>query len=96
VRGRILFGLDNEGSERTDYVAGHSSLAGRAMFVSARPGSPEAAFIKLNDPIGDHELIREVVAAGFIVRTRADGDTVQARSGDTTQREAALSSGPSS
>jgi Phosphoinositide phospholipase C, Ca2+-dependent len=92
-RGRLLFALDNESRIRDDYVAGHPGLAGRAMFVSARPPAAEAAFIKLNDSIGDHELIREVVAAGFIVRTRADGDTVEARSGDTQRREAALSSG---
>jgi hypothetical protein len=93
TRGRILFALDNEGSERDDYIAGHPSLAGRAMFASVRPGAPEAAFIKLNDSIDDQELIREVVAMGFIVRTRADGDTVEARTGDTARRDAALASG---
>jgi hypothetical protein len=30
---------------------------------------------------------------GFLVRTRADADTRQARSGNTTQRDRALSSG---
>jgi hypothetical protein len=87
TRGRILF------AERDDYIAGHPSLAGRAMFASVRPGAPEAAFIKLNDSIDDQELIREVVAMGFIVRTRADGDTVEARTGDTARRDAALASG---
>ncbi|HZR83887.1 MAG TPA: phosphatidylinositol-specific phospholipase C1-like protein [Candidatus Binatia bacterium] len=93
TRGRILFTLDNEDDKKTSYLAGHPSLAGRVLFVSARPGSPEAAFVKLNDPIDDGELIHQVVAAGYIVRTRADGDTVQARSGDVSQREAALASG---
>ena len=37
--------------------------------------------------------IQQLVADGYLVRTRADGDTVQARSGDTTQRDAALASG---
>ena len=30
---------------------------------------------------------------GYLVRTRTDADTVEARSGDTTRREAAFASG---
>jgi hypothetical protein len=93
VRGRVLFCLDNEGSERSDYLAGHPSLRGRVMFTSAAPPAAEAGFVKLNDPLSDFDRIQEVVEQGFIVRTRADADTVQARSGDPTQREAALASG---
>jgi len=93
ARGRVLVTLDNEGSTRDAYIAGHPALRGRVMFTSSPPGEPEAAFVKLNDPIADYDRIRQVVADGFIVRTRADADTEQARTGDTTQREAALSSG---
>lgn len=93
ARGRVLFLLDNEGAARGAYVAGHPSLRGRVMFTSSRPPADEAAFVKLNDPIGSFDLIRSLVADGYIVRTRADGDTVQARTGDTTQRDAALDSG---
>ena len=93
IRGRIMFTLDNGGTERDDYLAGHASLAGRVMFTDSLPGNPEAAFIKMNDPLPDPAAIQSMVAAGYIVRTRADADTVQARSGDTTQRDAAISSG---
>ncbi|MBU6280693.1 right-handed parallel beta-helix repeat-containing protein [bacterium] len=92
-RGKVLFTLDNGGGYLEDYVSGHPSLSGRVLFVSAPRGTPEAAFLKLNDPVGSQQAIRDAVAAGYIVRTRADGDTVQARTGDTTQREAALASG---
>jgi hypothetical protein len=92
-RGRVLFTFDNGDHYKADYIAGHPSLRGRILFTSSEPGEPEAAFIKLNDPFGDYDRIREVVAQGFIVRTRADADTVQARDGDTTMRDAALSSG---
>ncbi len=93
-RGKVMFLMDNEGSERSDYLAGRPSLQGRAMFVSSAPGQPSAAFVKRNNPLGANTAeIQELVAAGYIVRTRADGDTVQARSGDTTQRDAALDSG---
>lgn len=93
ARGRVLFTLDNGGGYKADYIAGHPSLRGRVLFTSSEPGEPEAGFIKLNDPLGDYNHIREVVSQGFIVRTRADADTIQARSGDTTMRDAALSSG---
>ncbi len=93
TRGRFLFTLDNEGNERDLYVAGHPSLAGRVMFTSSPPGSPEAAFVKLNDPTANGADISSLVAAGYIVRTRADADTVEARFGLTSRRDAALASG---
>ena len=93
LRGRIVFGLDNGGDKKRDYIAGHPSLRGRILFTSSEPPEPEAAFVKLNDPIGDGPRIRELVAQGFVIRTRADADTEQARTGDTTDREAALASG---
>ena len=93
ARGKVLFALDNEGEEKSLYLAGHTSLRGRVLFTSSRPGAPEAAFVKLNDPIGDGALIRDLVARGYIIRTRADADTAQARTGDTTMRDAALASG---
>ena len=55
-----------------------------------RPGTPEAAFLKLNDPVTDGAAIRQAVLDGYVVRTRADADTQQARTGDTTMRDAAL------
>ncbi|MEI8020242.1 MAG: phosphatidylinositol-specific phospholipase C1-like protein [Schlesneria sp.] len=93
-RGRVLFALDNEGRLRDDYLAGHPSLAGRMMFVSARSDdSPEAAFFKINDPIQNHAEIHRLVKQGFLVRTRADADTEEARANDTRRREQAFSSG---
>jgi hypothetical protein len=92
-RGKVLFALDNEDAVRDAYVAGHPALKGRVLFTSSPRGTPEAAFLKLNDPITDEAAIRQAVADGYIVRTRSDADTLQARSGDTTMREAALRSG---
>jgi len=92
VRGRIMFALDNGGAIRDRYTDGHPALAGRVMFTDSPPGSAEAAFMKRNDP-GDFLALRELVSQGYMVRTRADADTEQARTGDTTRREAALTSG---
>lgn len=93
TRGRVLFTLDNGGRIRDAYVDGHPALTGRILFIDSPPGSPEAAFQKLNDPIGDFDRIRAAVAAGYLVRTRADADTVEARTGNTAPRDAAIASG---
>jgi hypothetical protein len=93
VRGKVLFALDNGGRVRDHYVAGHPALAGRVLFTDSPPGAPEAAFVKANDPLADPSVIPALVAAGYLVRTRADADTQEARSGDTTRRDTALASG---
>ena len=89
-RGKVYFGLDNGGATRDAYVADHPALSGRVLFTSSDPGTPEAAFLKLNTPT---ESIADFVSQGYIVRTRADADTREARSGDTGPRDLALSSG---
>jgi hypothetical protein len=93
ARGRVLFALDNGGAIRSRYLDGHPSLAGRVMFTDSAPGRPEAAFAKRNQPLGSEAEIEDLVASGFIVRTRADADTVEARTGDASRRDAALASG---
>jgi len=93
ARGRIMFALDNGGDTRDTYIEGFPSLEGRVLFTDSPPGSPEAAFIKRNDPLGDPDEIKLLVEQGYMVRTRADADTEQARSGDITRRDAAFESG---
>jgi hypothetical protein len=93
ARGRIIFALDNGGEKRDIYIEGHTSLEGRVMFTDSPAGTPEAAFMKLNNPLSEPGRIEEAVAQGYLVRTRADADTQQARDNDPTQRDAALASG---
>lgn len=93
VRGRFLFVLDQSDGKLETYVRRHPSLAGRVMFVNAREGRPEAAFRIVNDPIRDFHYIQKLVRAGYLVRTRADAGTVQARTGDRSMRDAAFASG---
>jgi hypothetical protein len=93
VRGLVMFGLDNEGAVRDRYLEGHPALAGRLMFVSVDPEHPAAAWMKRNDAVGQFDEIQKLVRDGFLVRTRADADTVQARKNDPTTRDRAFASG---
>ena len=88
----MYFTLDNEGF-RSSYLAGHPSLRGRLLFTPSKPGQADAAFAKLNDPVGDRDAISAALAAHMIVRTRADADTAQARKNDTTDETAAFAEG---
>lgn len=90
ARGRFVTILDEGGSKRATYA---SRWAERAMFANLPEGEPGAAILIVNDPLADFERIQRLVRSGYIVRTRADADTREARSGDTTRREAAFASG---
>uniref|UniRef100_B0T0P4 Acid phosphatase n=1 Tax=Caulobacter sp. (strain K31) TaxID=366602 RepID=B0T0P4_CAUSK len=93
ARGKVFFALDESPEKVAAYRGARKSLEGRAMFVNTDEASPAAAYLTLNDPIGQRERIAVAVKAGFIVRTRADADTWQARKNDVAVRTAALSSG---
>ena len=93
VRGRVMFGLDNEGAIRDRYLEEHPALEGRLVFVSVPATNPAAAWMKRNDPVADFDQIQELVRNGFLVRTRADSDTAEARSNDPRKCERALASG---
>jgi hypothetical protein len=47
----------------------------------------------INDPIGQLHEIQRLVRAGYMVRTRADADTREARNNDLGRRDAAFASG---
>lgn len=91
TRGKVLVALNTGGAIRDAFLQGHPSLEKRAMFVTAAVPSPAAAVIKMDDP--DETRIQELVKEGFIVRTRADAELVEARNHDVNRREIALRSG---
>jgi hypothetical protein len=93
ARGRFLFVLDETGEKLETYIKGHPSLRGRVMFVNTLEGRPEAAFFVVNDPITSFHYIQKLVRAGYLVRTRSDADTREAREGDYTRMQAAFDSG---
>jgi hypothetical protein len=63
------------------------------MFAAAEQSSPLAAFVNIPDPLRDGARIQEVVNAGFMVITRADDDTREARLNNPARRQAAFASG---
>jgi hypothetical protein len=93
ARGKFFFILDEGGEHRAAYIHGHPSLKGRVFFTDSPAGTPEAAFMIINDPKQDAEKIREMVKKGYMVRTRADADTREARANDRSGFEAACASG---
>ncbi|MDA7881269.1 phosphatidylinositol-specific phospholipase C1-like protein [Akkermansiaceae bacterium] len=93
LRGKVMFCLDNEGRHREVYLKGNPTLEKRLMFVSVPKTNPAAAWMKRNDPVGSFEEIKVLVSEGFLVRTRADAETREARSNDVKRRDLALSSG---
>ena len=92
-RGRFIFALDNQGKELDSYLKLHPQLKGAILFVSSPPGRPESAFLKINDPIRNHSLIKEKITEGYLIRTRADSDLAQAKNMDYKQMQKAFSSG---
>ncbi len=90
ARGKVVFLLDQT-NVTLAYLDGHPALKGRVLFTNATPGSPDAAFVEENE--GAPETIAALVRKGYLVRTRADADTKEGRSGSTARRDAALGSG---
>jgi hypothetical protein len=80
ARGRVIFLMDQQ-HVGPIYTQGHPSLRGRILFTNAVPGAPDAAFVERND--GSVEEIDALVKEGYLVRTRTDEPTQQARTNDT-------------
>lgn len=93
ARGKVFFAMDEDEPKLAVYRGARRSLEGRVLFINTHEASPASAYITLNEPIAQAARIRADVAAGLMVRTRADADTVEARNNDTRRREAALASG---
>ncbi|MBB3693249.1 phosphatidylinositol-specific phospholipase C1-like protein [Sphingomonas sp. BK580] len=93
ARGKILFAMDETPAKVALYRGGRRSLEGRVFFINTDENSPAAAYLTLNETMADAARIRRDVAANYLVRTRADAETREARTDDTRRRDAALASG---
>lgn len=93
VKGRFLFVLDENETKTNRYLENHPNLKDAVFFVNVSEGNPNAGFMVINNPVGSFDKIQEMVAKGYMVRTRADADTKQARTNDYSQFEKAKTSG---
>lgn len=92
AKGKILFVLDAEKELTQLYVNGDEGYA-RPMFANVDADNSHAAFLIRNEPIKQEQEIAALVTQGFMVRTRSDADTKEARTGDKKRFEAAIRSG---
>ncbi len=92
-RKKFVFVLDETGEKLDTYAKDHPSLRNRVMFVNAKPGTEYGAIVILNDPVNYQDSIQHLVKKGYIVRTRADADTWEARNNNHTRFYRAMSSG---
>jgi hypothetical protein len=92
ARGKVFFALDEQGRHREAYRGGRRTLEGRVFFVDTDETSPDSAYLTLNE-LADAPRIAAAVDAGFVVRTRADAETVESRTNDTRRRDILLGSG---
>lgn len=94
ARGKLIFALDTGEDNVSLYIRDRTSLEGLPMFVnSLSQDADHAAYFTMNNPLRQGDEINARVEQGFLIRTRADANTEEARSGDTSKREAALRSG---
>jgi hypothetical protein len=96
ARGKFLFLFLVPGmnfSAFAPYLDGRPSLQGRMAFVQGKPGMAHTAFMLYDNALTRGAEIRDAVKKGYLVRARADIDTVDARQDDGRRRDAALASG---
>ncbi len=92
VRNKVMFVLDADETLSEMYVQDESYYQ-KPMFSSVNKTNKAAAFIIMNDPIRQEMAIQQCIKEGFMVRTRADANTMEARNGDYSRFKAAVNSG---
>jgi hypothetical protein len=94
ARGKIMFVMLPSNNEKEAYLSIYPELQGATLFLFSDPGNPETAFVRLDDPVSNFAQIQNLVNQGYMVRTRADAETLEARyPGDVTRRDKAFASG---
>lgn len=75
------------------YANNRPNLEHRVMFMQSDPKDSYAAFLLLDNAIVRQKEIKDYVQQGYIVRTRSDIETYEAKVNDYTRANAAFSSG---
>ncbi|MEL6311656.1 MAG: Ca2+-dependent phosphoinositide-specific phospholipase C, partial [Pseudomonadota bacterium] len=93
VRGEYLFVLDQRGDVRSRYLEAYPGLFGAVFFTLSSGAELNSGFYVINDPVRDEHEIRKRVDEGYMVRTRADAGTHEARDDNLTRFRIARDSG---
>ncbi len=93
ARGKIIFIINGGAHVTEQLIKTHPSFQGLPYFSFTEPDRPESAFIKCDNPNTDFEKMKQSVAKGYIVRTRGDADTEEARKNDYSSFEKAKLTG---
>eukprot|EP01134_Creolimax_fragrantissima_P007557 CFRG7557T1 len=97
TRGKIVMIIEGDETIAPRYTGGSITLDGLAMFPYSDPSRADCAFVQRNDPLLDRDEedgINVLVQAGYMVRTRTDSVTMEARSGAVAARDTAISVDP--
>lgn len=90
-RGKVMFLLNND-DLTPFYTLNAPNLENRLMFTNnSNPSDNDAAF--LSRDISDFQEINTLSEAGYMIRTRVDGGTYQARNNDYSSWISAIQSG---
>lgn len=93
AKGKFVWILDEKAEKQEAYLSALESGGAGVFFVNVPESDPMAGIFILNDPVSQEDQIRDLVDKGYLVRTRADADTREARANDIQRRERALDSG---
>ncbi len=95
ARGKVLFLMltANGPAGAAGYLEGHPSLKGRIAFLRAEPGEDHAAFLLLDNAVTRYSEIKRYVRDGYLVRTRSDIETYEAKANDMSRALAAFEGG---
>ena len=89
VLGKVFIVLDGDVDDI--YTTALAKKEDRPMFVYGQPGEPQTAFVIRNEPQGKEDEIR-LLTALYMVRTRTDAGTLEARSLDYSRYTAVINS----
>jgi hypothetical protein len=95
TRGKVMFILFDSGPVRNEYVEGNPTLKGRVMFARGGADTPYGLFRNIDDPTDEENFkaIQDAVLNGFLIRTRADAECIEAYKKDFTRQQKALECG---
>ncbi len=92
-RGKIFFILQGPKKAKENYLQDHYSLKGRTMFLFSEEDQPETAFILKDNPKKMKKDIEKLVKKGYMVRSRTDEHTREARREKYKRYNSAFESG---